>query len=73
MALKLEITQLKESQDFLGNNYDELKTEFEQLNVINRKQETDPDSHSNLGQIRHVVVFRWFNLDQISPFLGRLW
>ena len=33
----------------------------------------DPDSHSNLGQIRHVVVFRWFNLDQISPFLGRLW
>ena len=35
MALKLEITQLKESQDFLSNKYDELKTEFEQLNVIN--------------------------------------
>ena len=29
MALKLEITQLKESQDFLSNKYDELKTEFE--------------------------------------------
>ena len=41
MALKLEITQLKKSQDFLNNKYDELKTEFEQLNVINRKQETE--------------------------------
>ena len=41
MALKLEITKLKESQDFLSNKYDELKTEFEQLIVINRKQETE--------------------------------
>ena len=41
MALKLEITQLKESQDFLSNKYDELKTEFEQLNVINSKQEKE--------------------------------
>ena len=41
MSLKLEITQLKESQDFLSNKYDELKTEFKQLNVINRKQETE--------------------------------
>ena len=41
MALKLEITQLKESQDFLSNKYDELKTEFKQLNVINSKQEKE--------------------------------
>ena len=41
MALKLKITQLKESQDFLSNKYDELKTEFEQLNVINSKQKKE--------------------------------
>ena len=40
-ALKLEITQLKENQDFLSNKYNKLKTEFEQLNVINRKQEIE--------------------------------
>ena len=40
-ALKLEITQLKEYQDFLSNKYNKLKTEFEQLNIINRKQEIE--------------------------------
>ena len=40
-ALKLEITQLKENQDFLSNKYNKLKTEFEQLNIINRKQEIE--------------------------------
>ena len=40
-ASKLEITQLKENQNFFCNKYDKLKTEFEQLNLINRKQETE--------------------------------
>ena len=37
-ALKLK---MRESQDFISNKYDKLRNEFKQLNLINRKQETE--------------------------------
>ena len=32
---------MRESQDFISNEYDKLKNEFKQLNLINKKQETE--------------------------------
>ena len=62
-ALKLEITQLKENQDFLSNKYNKLKTEFEQLNIINRKQETELCKLKNNSiKIKNNAIWKEKNL-----------
>ena len=40
-TLKQEIAEVKESQTFIGNQYEDLKTEYERLLIVNKKQEDE--------------------------------
>ena len=40
-TLKKEIAEVKESQKFIGNQYEDLKTEYERLLIVNKKQEDE--------------------------------
>ena len=39
--MKKEIAEVKESQKFIGNQYKDLKTEYERLLIVNKKQEDE--------------------------------
>ena len=39
--MKKEIAEVKESQKFIGNQYEDLKTEYERLLIVNKKQEDE--------------------------------
>ena len=39
--LKYELTEVKNSQEFISRQYDQLKDEYSQLLITNKKQETE--------------------------------